>query len=459
VSRQLADTRRSRGTLSDHWPFDPGRIPVYYGWIVVVAGTIGMIASVPGQTVGVSVFTDDLTATTGLTRLQLSIAYLIGTGSSGLLLPRGGHAIDRYGSRTVAFVATIGLATTLVALSLVGSMSLVVGMVVLSIGFGFLRFCGQGLLTLSSRTMVSQWFDRRRGLVTAFASACMSFVLASSPALLLVLIDANGFRTAWRMMAVALIVVAVIIIVLFRVSPETSGLVIDGGTPEATTPATTPASADGTADPAGTAAHRTPAVVGTDDDLTRDEAVRDVRFWAITLPVATLSATGTALTFHIVDFGAELGLTDDQVVRIFVPIAIVSVPMSFLGGWLVDVISPLVIAGLMAAAQIVMYFSVARIDETLWIVVTVAAWGIAQGCFSPLTSAAVPRLFGRRHLGAISGIQMSALVIGSAIGPALFALVESIAGSYEAALWVSMSMPAAGLALTVLRRPSSSGAG
>jgi len=54
---------------------------------------------------------------------------------------------------------------------------------------------------------------------------------------------------------------------------------------------------------------------------------------------------------------------------------------------------------------------------------------------------------------------MSALVIGSAIGPALFALVESIAGSYEAALWVSMSMPAAGLALTVLRRPSSSGAG
>lgn len=454
MSRRLADTlpRRSRGTLSDHWPFDPGRIPVYYGWVVVAAGTIGMIASVPGQTVGVSVFTDDLTATTGLTRLQLSIAYLIGTGSSGLLLPRGGHAIDRYGSRTVAFVATIGLATTLVALSLVGSMSLVVGMVVLSIGFGFLRFCGQGLLTLSSRTMVSQWFDRRRGLVTAFASACMSFVLASSPALLLLLIDANGFRSAWRMMALGLVVVAVIVIVLFRVSPETSGLVIDGGTPPEPT---SPASGDDTA--ADRAVPRTPAVIGTDDDLTKEQAVRDVRFWAITLPVAALAATGTALTFHIVDFGAELGLTDDEVVRIFVPIAIVSVPMSFLGGWLVDVISPLVIAGLMAAAQIVMYFSVARIDETLWIVVTVAAWGIAQGCFSPLTSAAVPRLFGRRHLGAISGIQMSALVIGSAIGPALFALVESIAGSYEAALWVSMSMPAAGLALTVLHRPTRAG--
>ena len=93
-------------------PFDPRRVPFYYGWVVLVAGTIGIIASVPGQTAGVSVFTDDLTSTTGLTRLQLAIAYLIGTGASGLLLGIGGRMIDRYGSRVVAFAATIGLACT-----------------------------------------------------------------------------------------------------------------------------------------------------------------------------------------------------------------------------------------------------------------------------------------------------------------------------------------------------------
>lgn len=403
-----------------------------------MVGTIGMIASVPGQTVGVSVFTDDLTASTGLTRLQLSIAYLIGTGTSGLLLPRGGRAIDRHGSRSTAFVAALGLAATLVALSLVGAMSLGVGLIVMSVGFGFLRFCGQGLLTLSSRTMVSQWFDRRRGLVTSLSSACMSFALAASPAVLLVLIDANGFRSAWRMIAGALVVVAVVVVIfLFRNSPETSGLVIDGGAAphtEATGSVAAP-------------------VVGSDEDFTRSEAVRDVRFWAITLPVAALAATGTALTFHIVDFGAELGLTDDEVVRIFVPMAIVSIPMSFLGGWLVDVTTPLVIAGLMGAAQIVMYLAVARLDQPLWFAVTVVSWGVAQGCFSPLTSAAVPRLFGRRHLGEISGIQMSTLVVGSAIGPALFALVESTAGTYEAALWLSAIVPAAGVVLAVVAHP------
>ena len=79
---------------------------------------------------------------------------------------------------------------------------------------------------------------------------------------------------------------------------------------------------------------------------------------------------------------------------------------------------------------------------------------MSQGCFAPLTSAALPRIFGRRHLGAIAGAQMSAMVIGSAVGPALFALVESTTGTYRAALWISALVPATGLVLAVrgLRR-------
>jgi OFA family oxalate/formate antiporter-like MFS transporter len=47
-------------------------------------------------------------------------------------------------------------------------------------------------------------------------------------------------------------------------------------------------------------------------------------------------------------------------------------------------------------------------------------------------------------------------VIGSAVGPALFALVDSIAGSYRVALWISMAVPGLGLVLaaTAHRRGS-----
>lgn len=413
-------------------PFDPARVGFYYGWVVVVAGTLGMIASVPGQTAGVSVFTDDLSASSGLTRLQLSIAYLIGTASSGFLIPRGGRAIDRYGARVVALAATFGMAGVLTGLSFVGPMNVIVGMVVLSIGFGLLRFTGQGLLTLSSRTMISQWFDRRRGVVTSLSSTFMSFAFAASPALLLALIDIGGFRWAWRLIALVLVVVvASLVVLLYRGSPESCGLGIDGGVAPTRTG---------------------PVVIGTDADLTLAEAIRDLRFWAVAAPITAMSATSTALTFHIIDFGADVGMTADEVVRIFVPIALVSVPVTLLGGWLIDVVSPIVIAVAMSVAQLVMYLTIAHIDAPLFAVVAIAAWGVSQGCFGPLTAAAMPRLFGRRHLGAIAGFQMSALVIGSAVGPAFFALVDSIAGSYQAALWISMVVPALGLALAVATR-------
>jgi MFS family permease len=421
----------------DRWPFDPSRVPFYYGWVVVVVGSIGVLASVPGQTAGVSVFTDELTATTGLTRLQLSVAYLIGTGSSGFLLPRAGRALDRYGSRRVALVAVTGLATTLIGLSFVGPMTTALGLVAMSVGFGCLRFTGQGLLTLSSRTMVSQWFERRRGLVSSASNAVMSFAFAASPALLLALIEIDGFRTAWRVLAVVLVVViGTIVLLFFRDSPETSGLQIDGGL----------------AVPVGHGDE--PVSIGSDTDQTRDEAVRDLRFWAVTIPVVAMASTSTALTFHILDYGAELGISDDRIVQIFLPIAFVSVPVTLLGGWLVDTISPLVIAAVMSTVQILMFVSVTMLDRPVAAVIAIATWGIAQGCYAPLTSAALPRLFGRRHLGAIAGLQMSAMVIGSAIGPALFALVDTIGGSYRPALLISAALPAAGVvAATTARRP------
>ncbi len=425
------------------WPFDPAKVPFYYGWVIVVVGSIGVLASVPGQTAGVSVFTDHLTLSTGLSRLQLSIAYLIGTGTSGIILPFGGRAIDTYGSRVVALVATVGLSATLVGLSFVGPMSDPVGLVVLSIGFGCLRFCGQGLMTLSSRTMISQWFDRRRGLVSSGSNAVMSFAFASSPALLLALIEIDGFRMAWRMMALGLIVImGVVATVFFRISPETSGLIVDGGVKSLGG-----AAADEADDEvlAPVAVHQ----------ATRAEAARDLRFWAVTIPVAAMSTTSTALTFHILDLGAELGLADDRIVRIFVPIAFVSLPVTLLGGWLVDTIPPMVVAGVMSLAQIVMYLSVPNLASAGWAVVAIVAWGIAQGCYAPLTSAAVPRLFGRTHLGSISGLQMSVMVIGSAIGPALFALVETTLGSYERALWISLVMPVTGVIVAVVSRNTS----
>ena len=92
------------------WPFAVQRVPLFYGWIVVVVGTIGVLCSAPGQTVGVSVFTDHLMAATRLTRVQLSLTYLVGTLAGAFLLPRAGRIYDRLGSRTMTVLTAFALA-------------------------------------------------------------------------------------------------------------------------------------------------------------------------------------------------------------------------------------------------------------------------------------------------------------------------------------------------------------
>jgi hypothetical protein len=61
-------------------------------------------------------------------------------------------------------------------------------------------------------------------------------------------------------------------------------------------------------------------------------------------------------------------------------------------------------------------------------------WGCAGGLFSTLLNVAIPNFFGRAHLGAISSVQMSCMVAGSALGPAFLAAAKTFLGSYRLGL-------------------------
>lgn len=41
-------------------PFSAARAPFFYGWIIILMGTLGVLMSTPGQTIGLSTFTDSL---------------------------------------------------------------------------------------------------------------------------------------------------------------------------------------------------------------------------------------------------------------------------------------------------------------------------------------------------------------------------------------------------------------
>ena len=87
---------------SDQKPFDPARWPFFYGWAVLFWGMVGVLVSVPGQTTGVSAFIEPLLRDLGISRLQLSGAYLFGTLTSSLLITPSGKLFDRIGARRMS---------------------------------------------------------------------------------------------------------------------------------------------------------------------------------------------------------------------------------------------------------------------------------------------------------------------------------------------------------------------
>ena len=92
------------------------RLPFYYGWVILIAGAVGVLASIPGQTMGVSVFTDHLITSLQLSRVGISSAYMVGTLGSSLIISYAGVLFDRYGARPLAAVAVVFLSLFLLLL-------------------------------------------------------------------------------------------------------------------------------------------------------------------------------------------------------------------------------------------------------------------------------------------------------------------------------------------------------
>lgn len=417
-------------------PFDPAKTPFFYGWVIVAASTLGFMASIPGQTMGVSVFTDHLIEATGLSRLALTQTYLAGTVLSGLTLPRLGRWVDRFGVRPAGIGAAIGLALVMHYLSAIDRLfaSELVRGIALVFGFYALRFAGQGALPLVGRTMTGRWFRARRGLASGISGIFVAFAFGIAPRVLEAWIDRAGWRGAMHEIAIVVgLGVSLVVWLFYRDTPEEVGLEPDGGIESMV---------DGGA-PAEAAA-------------TREEAIRTLAFWAVVLTLAFQALAITAVTFNIVDLGARAGLEREEVLAIFLPSSIISTTTGFLVGWLADRLPVRALLFMMIAGQATFLFAFSDLGSFFWL--AVVGMGFSGGVFPALSAVALPRFFGRKHLGAIAGLESMGLVLGSSLGPVILAAVERLTGAYTLALYGLLLLPAVALVLAIAYREPRLGA-
>jgi MFS transporter, OFA family, oxalate/formate antiporter len=407
----------------NNFPFRPGNAPFFYGWIILGASVIGVLLGVPGQAIGVTIFTDYLIDSVHINRDQISTAYMFGTIGSSFLLTWAGKQYDKYGARWTATGTSFLLAIVLVMLSQADRMigffvpnqtsSFYAGFAVTIMAFLFflLRFTGQGFLPMVSRNMLMKWFIARRGFANGILSVFVSIGFSLAPLTFYGIIQKTSWRFAWLVMAVVVVAILITcIFIFFRDNPEDLGLIPDG-------------------EKHANKEHN--VIIKPFKQFTLTEAKRTFSFWLFSLPLAVYTLYNAGSTIHLISIFDTAGQSREKALAVFIPIAIMSVAISFFGGWLSDRIKLKYLLFSLLSGEFIALFSLANLNGGIFCYGFILGHGIAGGIYNVLMAVTWPRFYGRKHLGRISGFVISLVVFSSALGPVVFSFSFSQLGSYR----------------------------
>ncbi|TFC30281.1 MFS transporter [Cryobacterium sp. TMT2-18-3] len=385
----------------------------------------------PGQTAGLSVFTDPLIAELGVSRTDISVSYLIGTLLGASAQPVVGRALDRWGARPVTISLGAAFALILFSLSFVGEIG------GLTAGFVGVRMVGQGALTLATTTAVARAIHHRRGLALGLTSAIGSAGISLAPIGLERLIAVVGIHNAWRWEAAA---VAVIVIPLAFAFPRRSRRTVPTGLTGSTvqTGPTVPSTAQIT-------------IQGV--SWTLPEAIRTGMFWLLAASLATSGMLTTGLAFHQIALLGEQGLSPLEAAANFLPQTITGILATVLTGSLVDRVNP----------KLIMVFAMSTLTAALLMLPLVGSgWtavvyglvlGAAGGSLRGMEAASYVRFYGTLHIGSIRGVAMSISLASTAFGPVAFSLGFDATGGFTIPAMVLALIPISVAVLALFVRP------
>ena len=375
----------------------------------------------PGQTAGLSAFTDPLIGALGVSRTDLSVSYLVGTLLGAAAQPLVGRALDRWGVRSVTMA--IG---GLFALVLFG-LSFVTSIVGLTAGYAGVRMLGQGALSLAATTAVARAITHRRGLALGITGAIGSAGISLAPIGIERLVTAVGTSAGWRWEALA---VAVVVIPLALLLPRRHQPLLSN-----TEPAMTP-----------------PHLTVGEPDWTLPQAARTGMFWVIAASLATSGMLGTGLAFHQIALLGEQGLTPLQAAANFLPQTVTGIIATLLAGALVDRLPARVFIAFAMGSQAAALVLLSGVSPGWSAIVYGLVLGAAGGSLRGMEAASYVRYYGTRHIGAIRGVAMSISLASTALGPLALALGHDLTGNFTTPALVLAALPALVLVLGLVTR-------
>ena len=379
---------------------------------VLLFGFIFTFFSSFGQSFFLGLFNPSIRNELDISHGQFGTIYAIATICSSIVLIWFGKKIDEYKLLNYSIVVIGILFFSSVFFSFINNIY------VLIVAIFLMRFSGQGLMSHTSSTTISRYFNKRRGRALSgiwFGLSSAEFIL---PVLIVFLLTFYSWRTIWHFISIIIIIVLPLV-VFYTIK----NITID--------------SREGT-----NIKNKNFIDIKS---WKRSEVLKDFKFYVIALNMLALPWIATGV-FIYQSFIAESKLWNIYVIpKSFMIYSIISILTLIFSGFLVDKFTsrkliPFVNIPLLIGLIILYLF-----DNPFYAYIFFGLMGASNGLANVLGSSLWAEIYGVRFLGGIRALTTALMVFSTAFGTALFGFLIDKGYSIEniamtSALYVSITL-------------------
>ena len=350
----------------------------------LAAGALLTLMSSFGQTYFISIFAGEIRTTFDLSHGDWGAIYGFGTFASAIAMVWAGGLTDIMRVRRLGPIVLAALAASCLFMAFNPWVAL------LPVVIFCLRFSGQGMSTHIAAVGMSRWFAANRGKALSVANLGFSIGEATYPLLVVALMMLFVWQGIWVLAAFIAVLSIPALVWLLR-------------------------------------EERSPESMATEDQSvgmngrhwTRNQTLAHPLFWFMMPAFVGQSAFNTAFFFLQVHFSEIKGWDHFQLVAMFPVYTGVAIGSMILSGVLLDKIGTARLIPYFQLPMIFAFLLFAYGQSLLAALVGFVLLGLTSGATATLPNAFWAENFGTKHLGSIKAAAAAAMVLGSAIGPAL----------------------------------------
>jgi predicted MFS family arabinose efflux permease len=356
---------------------------------IILFGFIFTFFSSFGQSFFLGLFNAPIRNELGITHGQFGSIYAIATIFSSLLFIWAGKKIDDFRLLNYSFFVIILLFLSTLLFSFINSIYL------LAFGIFLMRFSGQGLMSHTSSTAISRYFEKSRGKALSaiwFGLSTAEFIL---PVLIIYSLTVYSWRSVWQGISIMVILVLPLI-TNFTIKN------INFDSRES-----------------GSKANSKSKI----KSWKRIEVLKDYSFYIISSNMLAMPWIFTGMAVYQSFISDSKSWEAYTIPKAFMVYSIASIITLFSSGFLVDKFTSRKLIPIMniplLLSMIVLYYSKLEISAYFFL----GLIGISNGFGNILGSSTWAEIYGVKYIGSIKALTTAFMVFSTAFGTAIFGLL------------------------------------